>query len=568
MATSAQQVIAAGPPAGVRSPSSSSSSSESKTHAGVAGQTQPDALANGETVAGLAAGSHTVQPPNSPGSSTGAAAASSRRASFLKFKARAVMVLEALNLHNRNRATLEGRIKKEKKRRLRAVQEGGCCSGSRPAVFGVIMWILAGSIFFHFANGWEWSNSFFYAVDTGLSIGFGAFPEGVFTFTCANNTLVKESFKPWQGSMAYTVIHVFAGASAVAGALGLFVSVALERQDTMREDAEKDFESSKIKIKYSKKQKARDAVLGCYTRNKTRVNCFTALFVWLSFGVIYGTVYEEWTFIQSVYYAVTSVSTAGLQPPRGTTFAMLFTGVFCLFGVPLWGLALSQLAGILVEQYMMNQQKKQLEARFSLAEFEYAKKLGSSGTSQVDWASYLQMTLTRMGVVDDQLISSINEQFQFLDFDGTGTIEPLEMDAMFCFREHDWDKSGMIDFDEFSDAAVALDLKYKGKAGLDISEEGLRKQYNEVDADSSGVIGKEEFMAWFRSHTPEAKKALEMLISSANAKTMPAEAQAWKQKNSPKRAKSSRSADNRHGHSVHSGLASSKIAPSPSEDSG
>ena len=47
--------------------------------------------------------------------------------------------------------------------------------------------------------------------------------------------------------------------------------------------------------------------------------------------------HEDWTFISSVYYGVTAMSTGGLQTPNGrSAFSMMFTGIYVLIGVPLY----------------------------------------------------------------------------------------------------------------------------------------------------------------------------------------------------------------------------------------
>ena len=50
-----------------------------------------------------------------------------------------------------------------------------------------------------------------------------------------------------------------------------------------------------------------------------------------------GMLHEDWTFISSVYYGVTAMSTGGLQTPNArSAFSMMFTGIYVLVGVPLY----------------------------------------------------------------------------------------------------------------------------------------------------------------------------------------------------------------------------------------
>ena len=68
----------------------------------------------------------------------------------------------------------------------------------------VLSWISIATLVFSLNEGWPIAQSLFYAVDTGMSIGFGAVAEN------------KASTK------LFTILHVLLGASAVGGAIALF----------------------------------------------------------------------------------------------------------------------------------------------------------------------------------------------------------------------------------------------------------------------------------------------------------------------------------------------------------
>ena len=66
---------------------------------------------------------------------------------------------------------------------------------------------------------------------------------------------------------------------------------------------------------------------------------FVLFFLWVGVGVIYGMLVEKWSFCTAFYFAVTSMSTGGLQGPTAGEGGrnMLFVGVYCLVGVPMFG---------------------------------------------------------------------------------------------------------------------------------------------------------------------------------------------------------------------------------------
>jgi len=75
----------------------------------------------------------------------------------------------------------------------------------------VSLWILTGTLFYSYYNEWPIPQSFFYAVDAGMSIGFCT--------DVAETKLV---------SKAFTVIYILLGASVVGGALALFIQDIVE----------------------------------------------------------------------------------------------------------------------------------------------------------------------------------------------------------------------------------------------------------------------------------------------------------------------------------------------------
>ena len=80
------------------------------------------------------------------------------------------------------------------------------------ACMGIVsLWILTGTFFYSYTNEWPVPQSFFYAVDAGMSIGFCT--------DVAETKLV---------SKAFTIVYIIMGASVVGGALALFIQDIVE----------------------------------------------------------------------------------------------------------------------------------------------------------------------------------------------------------------------------------------------------------------------------------------------------------------------------------------------------
>lgn len=115
-------------------------------------------------------------------------------------------------------------------------------------------------------------------------------------------------------------------------------------------------------------------VLVGWYKNRNRVKIICAALFWTGLGVVYGMAIEKWDFVVALYFAVSALSTGGLQTPTcigddaytcnlgnlraiycGRTRAarhfhavlMLFhTGMYILVGVPLYACAMGQFAGM------------------------------------------------------------------------------------------------------------------------------------------------------------------------------------------------------------------------------
>jgi hypothetical protein len=124
-------------------------------------------------------------------------------------------------------------------------------------------------------------------------------------------------------------------------------------------------------------------VLVGWYKNRNRVKIICAALLWTGLGVVYGMAIEEWDFVVALYFAVSALSTGGLQTPTCIgenvfecnlgnlraiycggccqlthsylTLTLLFllihhlhTGMYILVGVPLYACAMGQFAGLLL----------------------------------------------------------------------------------------------------------------------------------------------------------------------------------------------------------------------------
>ena len=261
-----------------------------------------------------------------------------------------------------------------------------CASVPTPLIVlgAVLAWLLGGAGVYSWLNDWPFLQSYYYAVNVGWSIGFGA--------------LVEQN----DASRLFSVLMICLGAGAVGGGLGYFVQLNLEASD--------DF-AAKVRERESKRlvfgvdndgdgdvdatdfflfvwQSARRA----YKEHRVRINCFVALAVWLLVGIVFGLFNQGWTFVTSLYFAVSSLSTGGLQGVNtrvtdagvtlltgkgGNALVSLFTGLYTMTGVPVFGVALGQFAGFFVDAYVAKKEEEAMMRELTIEEFDFVKKLGT-----------------------------------------------------------------------------------------------------------------------------------------------------------------------------------------------
>lgn len=200
------------------------------------------------------------------------------------------------------------------------------------------IWLFGGILFYKYALNWTFYNSFFYCVNAGFSIGFGNINE-------TNDDRIH----------AFTICYILCGSSLVSGSVGYFLAHLLKSENNLVDPNRYQFDgipfvnengtftiqsvlqSLWYKFKY---------LIGWYS-NRSMIKICIVFVIWMSLGVAYGMVFEGWTLITALFFAITSCSTAGLLVPPcldpktnglatcdlGLNRAAL-SGTFAMVGVP------------------------------------------------------------------------------------------------------------------------------------------------------------------------------------------------------------------------------------------
>jgi len=370
------------------------------------------------------------------------------------------------------------------------------CTSSKAALgplFAVfILWMMIGTVWYIVWLGWSFDKAFYFAAQAGFSVGFGALNENYGNAQDPNDVLPV-----WKTDITklVTVAHVLSSSAVVGGCLSFFMEVVMARKQKWFDETRRtqrvvdkyqrfQAELAKTTVAKGTHKSETDAVVlgagagpaicdkawrdriwiavccnnplnvarGKFLRDVVKGNVgnycdkhFNAIFpltllvVWFLVGVAFGVFYEEWTLATSIYYSVTAMSTGGLQAPTNEPFNLIFTGIFVLVGVPLFGMALAIFSTILTGFYESRASKDNLSGSFSSAEMHFVSKLADADVEGkgINKLAYVEVQLLRQGAVAEDEISSILSRFSRLDLNGDGDLSALECVADAVYQQLD-----------------------------------------------------------------------------------------------------------------------------------
>jgi len=349
-----------------------------------------------------------------------------------------------------------------------------------------VIWLGAATIIFAVSEGWPLSQALFYAVDTGMSIGFGAVAE--------QHTRTK----------VFTVLHVLLGASAAGGAIALFAEAVVKNQGGL---AAAEYSNAALAAAFAAADTSGDGsickeeldqvlrnigiglapdelrdAMQAFDHNADgnidhaefvgavrphlegaasletalkaaiirRTESPTVRFArqawsylvsqrvlllwifWVGTGTLWAMYSEGLDVITSIYFAIGGLSTGGLQAPALTadgtlpTGAAVFVALFCLTGVPIFGFALGRFADLFVTRLLAARERRALRRPITDDEFTFAEGLFCPD-EHVELAEFLALELIRLGKVDYALLEAIQREFTRLDADGNGQLTRSEV---------------------------------------------------------------------------------------------------------------------------------------------
>lgn len=228
-------------------------------------------------------------------------------------------------------------------------------------VIGVV-WLVAGTTFYHLQLHLAVPKAFYMAINVGYSIGWGD---------------IKED----QMSKLFSIFQVLIGSSFVAAALGFFAQNVVENRNNWY-TAELSHEAYKAKmVRLEEQHNYVMLTISWLTFNSVKL---LPVFLWIIFilGASFSAYFllegEGVTVIDAVYFALSSLSTGGLQalPENSPDWMYGMTGVYVAVGVPVMAVAIATLAGFLITFGDIKTTMTKIRSPVSKVEIDMLTKFG------------------------------------------------------------------------------------------------------------------------------------------------------------------------------------------------
>lgn len=268
-----------------------------------------------------------------------------------------------------------------------------------------LIWLIVGSVFYSIVLDLNFATGFYMAVNIGYSIGFGDISE-------AGET----------GSQWFSTIYVLIGASFVGAALGIFAEHIVADKDNWYEQEKED-------LMYAEKIKDSARLVKCwyfcvYHKDKMRSIVLWVLFVVVATFSAWGT-NEEFNFINSLYFAVSSLSTGGHYSLPGGNREWVYglTGLYCAIGIPVMGIAMATIASFFINVGSIDDTLNDIKKPVTKLEIDMLTEFGlADNDGEIDKSEFIILCMVRTGAASPELIKLIEEYFNALDDDNSGTL--------------------------------------------------------------------------------------------------------------------------------------------------
>jgi hypothetical protein len=271
-----------------------------------------------------------------------------------------------------------------------------------------ILWIIAGTLFYANVLFYgDYDKGFYYSVNVGYSIGWGVFHD---------NTA---------GCKVFSMFYLLIGALFVSR----YVAYLLENAIAEKENVYEQYMLRSHLLKTNKYANSNKTLSEVYVWIIMNNNKLLVIYLWLvfwAFGVVWSCASFGWSLVDGCYFSLSTMSTGGLWgiPESAVSGDFIVVGFFAWLGVPLMGMAMANIAMLIMEQRSLLKNQKEL----AILEISEKERLllelfvANNDRQYIDKNEFLLLNLLRRKKVDIKTISDIYAEFDALDTEATGVL--------------------------------------------------------------------------------------------------------------------------------------------------
>ena len=260
-----------------------------------------------------------------------------------------------------------------------------------------VTWLVAGGLFYTFNMQMSFYRGFYMSVNVGYAIYW-----------------TTEEDSP--STKAFSVLNVILGQLVTTVALAYF---AVRLKNDWYAEAE---EKKRLDVVNEKSHLMYYILMKCvYFLRNNIIHCLSV--IWLTFGVVWSLHAIEWSFMDALYFSVTSLSTGGIWsiPEDSSDVSYFIVALFTCTGAPILCLSAGLLAFALCRLSRESDFIEAMSSDISLEELEMMKLLDIDGNkNQVDLTEYVVLVLIRVKAVQPELIAAVLAHFQAIDEENEG----------------------------------------------------------------------------------------------------------------------------------------------------
>mmetsp|Transcript_21133 Transcript_21133/g.39436 ORF Transcript_21133/g.39436 Transcript_21133/m.39436 type:complete len:1004 (-) Transcript_21133:224-3235(-) len=272
-----------------------------------------------------------------------------------------------------------------------------------PAIILWTSWLLGGALFYIFYEDVSISKGLYMSASMGYGI-FWIEYDGDFV------------------SNAYTLCHFLLGIGMISTAKALLA------QNLLSED--KNWYSDAMKAKELEAALETDGCLDCIIALAEyywpHVKVYFIFLMYLFLGTIFGLLaFEQWGLLDCLFFSISTMAGGGFVhiPDDAADWCFLFVSFYVVLGVPIMLSAVGILAHQLAIRGSAQLKVEKVNAQVTPEEIEKMTYYGIEDDSgAVDYKEYVILILVRIGAINPEIISVLQDRFDQLDVDKCGEI--------------------------------------------------------------------------------------------------------------------------------------------------